>query len=534
LNLEILTGLPSGPPLVQDYTRDEPHIRGFFDGGFRDSASYLEKAQEVDQRFHKDARARALEFIEASTDPAQDRLLRFVAEGGYFVTTGQQPGLFSGPLYSLYKALTAIKLAGELETLLGRPTLALFWVASEDHDWDESDHTHILDVENELRTFRVPAQAGGEQKSLHSIPLVEGLSETVEAFLGALPDTDFSPPLFELIQQSYSCGATLPQGFLGVLKNLLKDQPIVFVDSANPKLKEASLPVLLRELEQAEEHELLLSRGASHLELEGYHVQVPILAGGINLFLHGEKGRDRLYREGKGFRLNRAGTRMTEGEVRAHSMGNPSLLSPNVLLRPVVESSLFPTVSYVAGPGELSYFAQLKGLFEAHGIRMPVVHPRHSATLIEAKIGKVLGKFHRTPESLARPFHELAAEIALEEVPPDVRRALGEIRSAVGKGAGALAKSVQAIDATLKGPVTQARNTSFSAFDEAEKKILQALKRENEIALDQLGKAQRHLFPFGKPQERALNAFYYLTRYGPDLIPRLLDEFKVDLGTHSA
>jgi bacillithiol biosynthesis cysteine-adding enzyme BshC len=360
------------------------------------------------------------------------------------------------------------------------------------------------------------------------------MTETVEAFLGALPESDFSPPYFDLIRKAYSPGRTLPQGFLEVLKNLLQDFPIAFVDSANPKLKRASLPVLLRELEEAGEHEAVLTREAAHLELEGYHIQVPVLSGGVNLFLDGEKGRDRLYREGNDFRLNRAGTRMTGDEIKAAATENPGLLSPNVLLRPVVESSLFPTLSYVAGPGELSYFAQLKEFFRAHGIRMPVVHPRHSATLIESKIGKVLGKFHRTPESLARPFHELAAEIALEEIPPDVRRALGEIRGAVGKGAGALAKSVQAIDATLKGPVTQARNISLAAFDEAEKKILQALKRENEIALDQLGKAQRHIFPFGMRQERALNAFYYLARYGPGFVRSLLNEFKVDLGTHSA
>jgi uncharacterized protein YllA (UPF0747 family) len=203
-------------------------------------------------------------------------------------------------------------------------------------------------------------------------------------------------------------------------------------------------------------------------------------------------------------------------------------------LRPVVESSVFPTVSYVAGPGELAYFGQLKDLFRAHGVGMPVVHPRHSVTLVEAKIGKVLAKFHRTPDSLARPHHELAGEIALEEVPPDVRRALGEIRGTLGKGATALTKAVQTLDPTLKGPINHARNSSFAAFDEAERKILQALKRENETALDQLEKAQRHLFPFGKPQERILNPFYYLTRYGPELISGLFDAFDVDLGIGSA
>jgi bacillithiol biosynthesis cysteine-adding enzyme BshC len=526
--------MPGGAPLVQDYLREEPHVCRFYGRSFRDPEAFRDKAREVDQRFHRDARARALSMIQAPAGPGAARLERFVDEGGYFVTTGQQPGLFTGPLFSLYKALTAIRLSQELESLLERPVLALFWVASEDHDWDEADHTHLLDVQNEIRTLRIPPQDGPPNRPLHRILLREGLPETVEAFLQALPETDFSPPLFDLLRNAYVPGSTLPQGFHAVLAELLKDLPIVFVDSANPELKAASLPILFRELEEAEEHELLLSRVASHLELEGYHVQVPILKEGINLFLEGVEGRDRLYRDGEGVRLNRAGTRMGLEEVRSMALQDPSLLSPNVLLRPVVESSLFPTLSYVAGPGELAYFGQLRELFQAHGLSMPIVYPRHSATLIEGKVGKVLTKFHRTPESLARPHHELAAEIALEELPPEVRRALGEIRGSLGKGSGSLTKAVQEIDSTLKGPVNHARNTAFSAFDEAERKILQALKRQNEIALDQLEKAQRNLFPLGKPQERSLNVFYYLTRYGPELVSSLLNEFDVALGTHSA
>jgi uncharacterized protein YllA (UPF0747 family) len=213
---------------------------------------------------------------------------------------------------------------------------------------------------------------------------------------------------------------------------------------------------------------------------------------------------------------------------------DPSLLSPNVLLRPIVENGVFPTVSYVAGPGEMAYYAQLREYFLSHGIMMPVIFPRHGATLVEGKVGKVLDKFQLALEGLDRPFDALAAEVAREGVPPDVRQALGEIRGALGKGAGAPTKAAQAVDSTLKGPMTHARNASFQAFDEAEKKILQAVKRQNEIALGQLEKAQKNLFPGGKPQERILNPLYYLARYGPELIPALLDEFHVDLGPESA
>jgi len=529
-----LTRLTGGSPLGQDYLKGETHVCRFFSGSFREACSYEEKAQEVDRRFHRDARARALSMISESTIPARAVLDRFLDEAGYFVTTGQQPGLFSGPLFGLYKALTAVRLAGELSSLLDRPVLALFWIASEDHDWEEANHTHILDASNNIRTFRVPPQEGGENRPLHRIPLKDGLSETLDSFLDALPETDFSSRLFQLLRNGYAEGRTLPQGFSSVMKELLQDLPIAFVDSADAEVKAASMPVLFREMEKAEEHEQLLARVASHLELEGYHVQVPILEGGVNLFLEGDQGRDRLYRDGNSFHLRRAGTRVTGDEVRGMASDDPLVLSPNVLLRPVVESSLFPTLAYVGGPGEVAYWAQLKELFEAHGLRMPVVHPRHSVTIVEGKIGKVLSKFHRTPESLARPHHEIAGEIALEEVPTDVRKALGEVRGALGRGAGALAKAVQGIDPTLKGPVAHARNTAFGAFDEVEKRILQALKRENEIALEQVAKAQRHLFPNGIPQERTFNAFYYLTRYGPELISRLLEEFDVALRPHSS
>jgi len=488
----------------------------------------------VDRRFPGGARELASSFILPPSGPAGGRLRRLVDAGGYFVTTGQQPGLFTGPLYSLYKALTAVRLARALEQLLARPVLALFWIASEDHDWAEADHTHVLDTQNDLRTVRVPPPDGAHQRPLHRIRAGREIGETVETFLRFLPESDFSAPYRELLREGYSPGRTLPEGFHTVLSGVLRELPILFVDAADPGLKAASLPILLRELEEAQDHETLLSETSSRLERLGYHTQVPILPGGVNLFLEGDEGRDRLYRDGAGFRLHRSGVRLSLGDLRSRAADDPTVLCPNVLLRPVVESSLFPTVAYVGGPGEVSYFAQLRDLFEAHGMRMPVVQPRSSATLVEAKVRKVLDKFSLTPDSLDRPHQELAAEIARAEIPEEVRAALAEMRAAIGKGSGSLVRAVQQIDSTLKGPVTHARNSAFAALDEAERKILQSVKREQEIALEQVEKAQRHLHPFGKPQERILNMFYYLTRYGPDLIPGLLDEFKVALGDDSA
>ncbi len=519
---------------MRDYLQGETHLARFFEGSFDDPDSYLEKARELDGRFHRSGRERVAEMIRDPSEMARPGLERFVEEGGYLVTTGQQPGLFLGPMYSLYKALTAVRLAQALEPVVERPVLPLFWVGSEDHDWAEADHTHLLDRRNDLQTFRVPEQDGPPSRPLYRIPVESGLNETLDSFIETLPESDFSSSLFKSLRDAYPSGSTLSSGFVKVMEHLLGHLPILFVEAHDPGLKKASQPVLFRELKEAETHEALLHRTASHLEMEGYPPQVPILEGGVNLFFEGPAGRDRLYRNGTDFRLNHAGTVLSREELVERVHDDPSLLSPNVLLRPVVESALFPTLAYVAGPGELAYFAQLREFFRCHEIRMPIIFPRHSATLLEGKVEKVLDKFHLAVEGLSRPHHELAGEIAREELPSEIRQALGEIRGAVGKGAGVLARAAREVDPTLKGPVTHARNTSFAAFDEAEKKILQAMKRQNEIALGQLEKAQQNLFPLGRPQERVLNPNYYLARYGPELIQELLEEFRVALGPDPA
>jgi uncharacterized protein YllA (UPF0747 family) len=249
----------------------------------------------------------------------------------------------------------------------------------------------------------------------------------------------------------------------------------------------------------------------------------------VNLFLEGVAGRERLYRDGDVFRLRASGERLSRDDVARRLAGDARALSPNVLFRPVVESVVFPTLSYVAGPGEMAYYAQLGDYFLAHGVRMPVIHPRHSATVVEGKIRKVLDKFGLDTGDLARPFHEISGTIAREEVPEAVRGALGSLRGAIGKGVGELQEAVGAVDPTLMGTVQSVRGQAFSALDDVERKVLQALKRENEIALSQLEKARLHLFPEGKPQDRVLNPFYYLARYGGAFLDELLRRFEVDI-----
>ncbi|TVR53170.1 MAG: bacillithiol biosynthesis cysteine-adding enzyme BshC [Gemmatimonadales bacterium] len=522
--MEILTRPLSGSSIVGGYLAHRPEAGRFFPSGFPgDPEAYRASAQRVEERFTRQDRVRLAHVLRGGGVDRDARLKRFVEEDGFAVTTGQQPGLFGGPLFALYKALTAAALARRLEMLLERPVLPVFWVAAEDHDWEEVRRIHLLDPENELESVEIPIPVGREEAPLHRVGLGPEVTRAREHFLSLLPDSDFAPPLRALLEASYGEGKTLPGAFAHLLEELLGPQGIFILSPEHPSLQAASLPILLAEAERAAEVEAELLRRGEALEAGGFGLQVPLLPGGVNLFFEGPRGRDRLFRDGAGFRLRRSGQSITLAELTARAEAEPALLSPNVLLRPVVESRLIPTLSYVAGPGEMAYFAQTAPVFRAHGMEPPVIHPRLSAVLLEGKVKKVLAKFGLEVEALARPHHELASELVRDEIPPEVRAALGGFRGSVARSAKELGDAVKGVDPTLAGPVDHLRNQSFSLLGDVEKKVMQALKRENEVALAQLEKSRLHLYPTGRPQERVLSPFYYLFRYGPSLLGRLAE-----------
>jgi len=525
VSFDLAVRVPSGGQLVHDYLASVPSAQAYYARLFTDLTAFERKAAEIDARLTGAPRTAWLDGVRAPGERARQRLEAVRQGRGYVVTTGQQPGLLGGPLYSLYKAVTAACLADHLEQQLGRPVAPVFWTASEDHDWQEADHAHWVDLENQLHRLTLPPVAGAGQQPLQKLVMGPGVDDVLDSLAGMMTGTDLAAAQLERLRQHYRREATLPEAFEGWLAELLEPLGVLFVQAHDPWLKQGSLAVLTKEIEQSAEHEVRLAARAAALEAAGYNVQVPILEGGVNVFVEAEGGRERLYRDAEGFHLRHSGRRFTLQELASSLADDPSRFSPNVLSRPVVESAVLPTLAYVAGPGELAYFAQLSPLFEAHGIEMPVIVPRLGATVVESKVDKVLRKFDLEISQMARPFHELAAERARDDMPEELRRALGAFRGAIGAQVGELTKAVQALDPTLKGTVGHVRSVAFDALDDVERKALNAVKRENEIGLQQLEKAHVHLFPEGQPQERCFNALYYLSRYGPEFITEVARQF---------
>ena len=416
------------------------------------------------------------------------------------VTTGQQPGLFTGPLYTIYKALSAIALARRLEAAWGVAVVPVFWVAGDDHDFAEANHTWFLDAQGDLAEIRLrerPAEAP-------LLPLArERCGEEIHQALARLrtgtPETEFKGAVLAWLEAAYQPDATLADAFAHALHALLADRGLVVLRAHDRSAKKAAASYVLQ--------------GLSATLPDGY---TPVL-------LDASMGRDRLRLEGNEFVTRRSSERFTRAALEQIARDEPERLSPNVLLRPVVEAALLPTVAYVGGPAELEYLPAAAPLYDAMagGVERQAPVPRWSGVLVESRVDKLLTRYDLRLEDLMGQPGALEARVVRESLPPDVMTSFGELRHALEERYARLAEAVEGVDPTLARPVQSARNSALAGTQEIEKKLLASLKRENEGLVRQIVRARAAVYPRGEPQERVLPLASFLIRYGPALLEEL-------------
>jgi bacillithiol synthase len=522
LDLEVHAETLQGGRLLDDYLAGHQNIRPYFTGHPGDIDAYRRKAAEVGSRLSGAARAALAAAIEPLGDAAP-KLKRILTGDGFFVTTGQQPALFGGPLYTLYKALAAIRTAELLEARLGQPVLALFWVGADDHDWEEANHVSVLDGRGYLQRLSVAGEPDAPPLPLSQRRWGRGILSAVEELSKLLPETPHGRQLRQHLHAAYTPDATVEASFTSTLRLLLHDRQIALMSSAHPALRRAAVPVLRYEATHTSEHFEHVRRQTGRVEADGYPVQVALTPDASNLMQMDEGGRNRLLHTPLGWVARGARRAVSDEQLLARIESEPERFSPNVLLRPVVETAVLPTLAYVAGPGELRYFAQIGCLFEAHGLLPPVVVPRPGVTLVEPRVRRLLDRLGLEHTAFRQPFDELLASLAARDVPPSAHDALARIRDSLVEAYDELVEAAGAVDPTLRGPLTAARNRSLMAARDAERRILRHLKRRDATRTEQLARAAASLQPGGTPQERVLSPLPFVARYGPALV-ELIEE----------
>jgi bacillithiol biosynthesis cysteine-adding enzyme BshC len=535
MNLKVRRLDLQGPALARAYADGDASATAYFLAG---SAHRLESYRKTIERIRAESspdRWRLLTEAFHPSDTAARRKLEEVARHkGVFVATGQQAGLFVSPLFTLYKALTAARLAEQIEQNLEVPALPLFSVASEDHDWAEVDHTHVVDVENRLvrLSVRAPEVAGPDAPS----PPIERISvgEDIEAALGefvqATPETEFKADILEPLRGAYMPGRPFAAAFQSMLAHLLRARPFLVVRTADPYVKRASRKLLWAEWERRLESNARLTRRTEELRVAGFEEQVPLKGETTNLFLDGPMGRDRLVWEGDTAVLRRAQTRLSGAELRERLTQSPECVSPGALFRPVTEARAFPVVAYVGGSSEVAYLAQSQVLFDLHGIPAPVVVPRASFLLIERKVERVLEKYGLAPRDLEGDTNAVISRVLQDLAPPDLQASLEELRRSVAAGLQRVEEAAVTFDPGAKSVMGSGKQAVYAGIGALESKLQGRVREKNETVQQQLEKAAVNLYPGGQPQERLLNPLPYLIRYGEGLLESIYAGIVTPLG----
>lgn len=430
--------------------------------------------------------------------PGRDRLATGEA---LVVTTGQQPGLFTGPLYTVYKALSAIALARRLERERRVPVVPVFWVAGDDHDFHEANHATFLNAAGEP-TKIVLRERAAEAPGWPTFREACGpeIAGALDALRHGTPDTEFKPAVLDWLGASYRPETNLADAFAAALQALLGERGLAVVRPYAESVKREMAPWLLRGLEST-------------------------LADGLTpVLVEASLGRDRLRHDGDLFVTRRSGERFSRADLERVARDTPERLSPNVLLRPVVEAALWPTVAYLAGPGELRYLPDAAPLYRALAVEPQTPVARWSGILIEGRVDRVLEKHGLTLDNLAGPPGAVEARVVRDQLPPEVAEALTQLRHQITTSYERLGAGVARLDATLERTVESARNAALGGMHEIEKKLVAALKRSNETLVGQLTRARGAVFPGGVPQERVVTYASMAIRYGPPLLAELEDE----------
>jgi len=454
-------------------------------------------------------------------DPRQ----RLLEPDALVVTTGQQPGLFTGPLYTIYKAISVAALARRLEAEWRRPVVPVFWLATDDHDFAEANRAAWPTADGSVRHLTLRERSSDAVMApMYREPLGADIVPALAALKADLPADGFADETMAWLERHYRPEYSVGGAYAGALAELMAPLGVVCMDAGCCSLKQLAAPVMMRALAQAEALEGPLVPLAAELARQGEDPGVAVGDGATLVFLDGAQGRDRLVRSGDQFRTRRGGETYSMADLAAIAAAEPERLSPNVLLRPVVESAVLPTVAYVAGPGELRYLALTPPVYAGLGVDRQLPVARWSGLVVEPRVERVMTKFNLTVDDLLGPDGAIESRIARSQLPESVTSTVGRLKQALEDEYGGLTAAAVSIDPTLEKTVQGARSNAVRGLDEIEKKLVQHLKKRSETELGQVGRARNLVRPDGKPQERGYTVAPFLARYGRDFLDAVLTE----------
>ncbi|MEK3882520.1 bacillithiol biosynthesis cysteine-adding enzyme BshC [Paenibacillus sp. PL2-23] len=525
--------LPIAQPLTEAYMKQSDDriaaLYGYYSGSRQDWERRLLALEERSAlRADKSKLAEVLRAYNGRLGASNEVMASIdrIAQGAPVVIGGQQAGLLTGPLLVIHKAVSIIQAAKSAAEQLGRDVVPVFWIAGEDHDWDEANHAYVVTAEQELRKLAVTRPEGPRA----SVSATRIESEAWDGLLReldeALPSSEFKPSVLEKLSELSSRSGSLSDLFAGLLGYLFGSEGLVLIDADDRSLRELESPMFRTLLLRNDELEKAYAATAAHIQSFGYSLQAEVTPGSANLFLfHPERGGERtlLYKNETGFQDRRGHSMWSKEELLHIAEQQPELLSNNVLSRPIMQDYLFPVLGTVLGPGEIAYWALTGEAFRKLDMEMPILVPRMSYTLIEGTIAKNMTKYELELADVLERMEARKEAWLKQQDSLNVEQRFGAVKAAFQEMYQPLidlAASVQAGLAKL-GETNMAK--IMEQIDYLEAKTTDANHKQFDAALRQLDRIATAIAPLGKPQERVLSMVIYWNRYGDAWLQKLLE-----------
>jgi bacillithiol biosynthesis cysteine-adding enzyme BshC len=524
--------IPHTTRIFRDFLSDYPKVQQFyprsayFDEWFKDEVSTL--------RYDPERRQRVSAILErqnrswAASEKTVENIARLRA-GASAVVTGQQVGLFGGPLFSIFKALSAVKLADHA-TRSGIDCVPVFWLATEDHDLAEVNQVAIPGPDFSLQNLTA-AVVGVRDAPVGTLRLGAEIQAVVEVASGLLGPSEIS----DFLREAYRPDETLGSGFARLFARLFADWGVILLDAADPELHSIAEPIYRAAVERAPElDEALLARGTA-LEAAGYHQQVKVTPSSTLLFTLRNGARVPVHH-----RVNGNGStdfvieeeRLSQTELLSRVASSPQSFSGNALLRPVIQDYLLPTLTYIGGSAEVAYFAQAAVVYEALLGRVTPIVPRFSATILDAKPTMLLERYGlRLPDLFPGP-EALRELMASRTLPKELQLAFDQAESSLEKSMAAITEGLAKLDSTLVDSATNAASKMQYQFSQLRSKAARAELRQTEVLTRKADFLSNLLYPNKALQEREIAGTYFLARHGMEFLHDVYETIRPDCLDH--
>ncbi len=505
--------------LLIDYVRQEKNLSPFYSGHSFSEDSVRQKAADFRFTGDRNRSYEALEQFNIKLDaPAETRrrLKQLKDPNSLALVTGQQVTLYGGPLYTVYKTVTTLNYASRWEKLLGRPVIPVFWMADEDHDLEEVCQVGIFSDDNYLKLSCQELKANGPTGR---VVLADRFKNFSDHLLSQLPESDFTSELRERIDKHYREGRTLREAFGRWMLDLFGSSGLIMAGSDDPAIKRLSSDLLALAANRSDELHKSLEEQSSRLEKSGFTRQAMVQRS--NLFY--------LDKEGKRVKISMDGDAWSAGngqnwdwnELIDEINSYPERFSPNVFLRPMLQDRLLPTIGYVAGPGELAYYGQMRSAYNAMAMEMPLLLPRFSITLMEPAIQRISEKLPFRFEEYAGRTEDLESQFVDRKEEEDIDAIIQSWKERTENLTDQFSPRVAEIDPTLRASADKINAVVSGELDKLRSKIYRSIKKREQIQIRRIHRVKRHLFPDSGLQERQISMIHYMNKYGLDVWDRL-------------